>query len=1014
MLFRRQTVVLAVLLAVAASAHGAPRTLTPQELGNLEANCARYPEAAALRERLVAAPDKRLLEATDEWLIDFLPEPHGKRTLFVLDNDITYGCPIHGGGRYVFKGSADPFRPYQLKCSIGRETYPNADFPESGTLESSWDEQGWLDTRETVDGIPNPTFGMRYYWNAHYAYWGRWMRLAPFMQDLAIAHFLVEDGDPVREKAGHAAAVLLLRLTAVFPEMRREDFDSTEWVQGFPYVVRIMDYVWEPGHTDRYARSYDLVREHILSDESLLRLDYARTGTAWGDDPGNDLDGDGSVTTADLCLWVENDLLREYGRLYAAIPPSFGNATMVHQRTMCQLAIILDDASLYEQARATLVDHIATNWFTNDGAYYEGSPPGYGLMGIRALRDSVTLLRRFDPDLTVPRVVTGYHHTPSITCLDAVVPNPDDAMGVTLGKYTGRPRFRTGDYVRAFFEYGDPRLLRPVVLAGAADGTVAFDAYTDLFTGLGEENQKTLDAALDAFRLERLPTAVTRSGYATLRGGADTDPFDLFVTFDGYGGSHSHYDALSALIYGYGYALVPDIGYPDDLLAPARKDWVSHTLAHWSVTIDRTAIDTDFERSHLRLLADLPGFKAIGLEAPSAYKERASLYRRVLLFIDRPGSEPPVAVDLFDVDGGHEHLYSFHGAAREGVANASVLGATMSSASEHETLQGMWHGASVPYGDPLEDSDDRCLAYLERPRPLALDGDAPALRVRFPRDDDDGTAVDLWVPVSCADDFVMAEGRSCPIAHQRNVRLPCLIARHGSVGEGGPLQSRFRAVVEAHQGNPGIESVSRADGDGIDVKFRSGDTWHIVAEGYTVSFVARGADGQRTRAVKLSPSPPATIGAVDYEARSVSFAEGDGPAVGTTAFITNELGRNTYYTVQERRPDGAVVLGDQWTDLRVARGFLTGERDGGRLLYEAEYEIKEPVRAQCHGARIRNAAGQSLCVRSVDAEAVTVEGTDADIQEFVKSTVDTCEGQFSIFDFGPGDSVGWTLMEDAV
>jgi hypothetical protein len=176
--------------------------------------------------------------------------------------------------------------------------------------------------------------------------------------------------------------VLLARLGTVFPHMDRDDLDSYDWVTGFPFVVRIMDYVWEPEHTDQYVTAYDFVRGVIASDESLLHLDYDRDGTPWSEDPGHDYDNDGTVTNADLSLCIEKSLLREYAELHKAIPPEYGNGTLMQMqmqmRTLTRLAIALKEQAYFDYARSVVVDHIATNWYMNDGAYYEGAIPSYG------------------------------------------------------------------------------------------------------------------------------------------------------------------------------------------------------------------------------------------------------------------------------------------------------------------------------------------------------------------------------------------------------------------------------------------------------------------------------------------------------------------------------------------------------------------------------------------------------------------------------------------------------------
>lgn len=1000
----------AVLLA-ASPVDPAPRTITPDQWTRYSENLAAHPEAAALRDRLIAAPDAQLLEASDEFLIDLVPGPRVKRALFVLDNDVAYGCPIHGGGRYVFNGSADPFRPYELTCSIGGETYPNADFPESGPPDAPWDEQGWLDTRETVDGRPNPTLGMRYHWNAHYAYWGRWMKLGPMLRQLAQAHVLAADDDPRKEQAGHAGAVLLMRLAAVFPHMERDDFDSAEWVQGFPYVVRIMDYVWEPQHTDHYAHAFDLLKAWLLRDASLLDLDYDGDGKPWREGPDRDYDGDGQVTTADLVAAFETEVLRAYGGIYLETPPSYSNATTRHMRTLGELAIVLDEPAYYEHARKTMVDHIATNWYLNDGAYYEGAIPGYGQGGVLALRDTVQLLRRFDPDLDSARVLQGYLFAPSLICQGHVLPNPDDSGGVVLSKLAGYPPFRADDYRRAYLDYGDPRLAQVLVDAGVGVADPVFKAFEELFQGYSAAEQAALQAVAGQLAPARPPTTVKRSGYAVLRGGSDASPFDVFIDFAGYVGSHAHYDMFNPIYYGFGYALVPDLGYPDDLQAPSRHDWVNHPLAHWTVTVDRESMDSGFERGRLELLVDQPGFQAFSASSPTAYPDTATTYRRTLCLIDTPEGAP-LLIDVFDVEGGSEHLYSFHAPVAGGADAVAVGGGQVGAVTPHHTLQGLWHNTPVPYGQPLDGAPGRSLAYIEHARPVAADASGAPLRFSFPRGDAENTVLDLWMPVSAVDDWVLGEGRSAPVAAQHNIQLPYLIARRGAPGA-GTMRSRFIAVLEARQGFGTIDSVAATDG-GLAIAFRDGRRWTIDVAPSTLAFEARGGDSTVARTLEARLSRGIPITKVFTGSQHVALHQPAPVEPGALAIIENSLGRNTYYPVTDVEDGGNLLrLGDAWTDFRVASGYLTNGRDGNRIHYDPAFLIQPPIRAQARGGHAYNEAGFHLRVLSVEGGALVLDAFPEVCSDFPFDKNQDGAMEFVIYDFGLNDSLHWVEVTDS-
>ena len=922
-----------------------------------------------------------------------------------------YGCPIHRGGRYVFTASADPFVPYQLTCPVHGEPYPNEEFPERGTLQSAWEDQGWLDTRETLAGQPNPTYGLRYHFNAHYAYWGRWMQLGPLMHQLAIAHLVAEEGDPVKARAAHTAAVLLLRLTAVFPHLNREDFRSAAGVREFPFTVKIMDYVWEPGHTDQYAQSFDYIRDGILSDETLLRLDYGRTGRAWGDDPGHDYDGDGEVTTSDLVAWVEQDLLRAYGDLYMEIPPAYANATIVHQKTLSLLAIVLDEARYYEHARSVLVDHIATNWYTNDGAYFEGSIPGYGQFGLRSLRDSVGRLRRFDPDLLSPRVVKGYLFAPSMVCLGNALPNNDDSGGVQLEKLEGEPGFDPGEYERAYLDYGDPRLLEAVTGRSDIGAATSFKHLADLTARRTEAEARELETGLKSRSVDRQKSSVTRAGYAVLRGGADSSPFDLFVTFDGQAGSHTHCDTFNPILYGFGYSLVPDLGYPPELRGASRYDWIGHPLSHWTVTVDRQPINADFERAQLKLFVDRPGFRVFGGVSPTSYGDRAPCYERTLLLIDKPDGTS-IVVDFFRVSGGREHLYSFHGAAPDGAEKVSVSGGSLEEASSCETLQGMWRGEEIAYAWPPEGSPDPCLAYLVDPRHISPSPEADTMRVRFPRGDAEGTLLDMWMPTACGGEFVVAEGRREGVGGKERARLPYLVARNGDIEAEEGTDSLFCAVVEAHQGEALVQAVSFDPGQGaLSIRFSDGEEWIVRADSGSASLSVADAGGSVRREVSARNVPAGKVNEVDYDARRVML---DKPLDGTKGeylIIENDLGRNTFYQV-EGEAQGSLTIGDRWTDLCVARGYLTGESDGGRLEYDARYKIQDPIRAQCRGGRFSNASGITSRIVEIDGKWVHLEADEVTCATLLADVDRGDRKVFRVYDFGAGDQVSRIEITD--
>jgi hypothetical protein len=686
---------------------------------------------------------------------------------------------------------------------------------------------------------------------------------------------------------------------------------------------------------------------------------------------------------------------------------------MLHLETLSLLAVVLDEPEYYEYARSTL-ETIATNWFTNDGAYYEGAIPGYGQLGILALRKAFDWLQRFDPELSSPRVVKGLLFGPSMTCLDRVLPNTDDAGGNALARLERGIAFDAETYQRAYLAWEDLRLLQPVGMMGELSSERSFHTRDELLTGYTVGETRRVQEGLEAASGLPRSSSHERSGYAVLRGGDRGCPFDLFVTFDGFGGSHTHFDTFNPILYGYGYALVPDIGYPDNLKHPARDDWVNHTLSHWTVMIDRERIDPDFERGRLRLFVDRPGFRAFAAESPSSYKGLSSEYGRTLCLVDLPGGGS-VVVDFFRVAGGAEHAYSFHGAAADGAKSVGLTGGRLGTVSTFETLQGAWHGRHVPYGCPEEGSSDRCLAYLTEVREAKVDDDADVVRFTLPRRDEAGTALDLWMPTACADGFWVAEGPTSPTVPQKNTPLPFVIARSGELGSGAHRSTQFLAVVEPHQGEARIRDASFDSVDGrVTLHLASGGHLTLRVAGDEVTLQHIGPDARMARELSARRERVGQVSAVEPGSRSM-WVEGDGSVgEGDLLIIENDLGRNTFYRAEAVGPRGEVTVGDEWTDLRIATGSLTGEARGNRLGYDASAIIQQPIRAQCRGARLVNQEGSEWRVVQVDADTILV---DTDPESCGRISVDANgDGRmsFDIYDFGQGDSVERIQVRDSL
>jgi hypothetical protein len=954
-------------------AHAQIYSLTKDQIASITRNCAAYPEARRLREEIVSSVDRRLLEGSDEYLVDFIIHPRSKRSLFVHSGDITYGDPEAGGGRYQFRNSVDLFEKWKLTSAATGRPFPNADFPESGPATAPWDEQGWLDTREMVNGEPNPTYGERYYWHAHYAFWF-WHQLPDLILSTVTAHLVAAEDDPRKAEAGRAAAILLLRVAHAFPETRVEDFRSYDWVQEVGNVGRLMDDIWEPNLSRKLGWAYDLLRDYIREDESLLAIDFTRDGTAFGDDSASDLNGDGQTTTEDLLQAVEDKLLRPYAKIWREKPLNRANATLFQQRALAAMAVFLQDRDLFEYCRKSLLDYVGPNWYFNDGGYYEGSIGGYGRHCVVALRAAVDWLRRFEPELEAPRVVQGHIFNNEMLIQRTWLPNNDDAAG---------PVLQCADEV----EHGPAAM--PMLWEDDQPEGPRFTSVQHLWTNWDEPEHEHLAEAING---DGPGTTLKRAGYAALRTGPAEQVFDLVATFDPHGGSHTHYDHLGLALYGFGCALTPEIGYPDNLQSPARRQWVNHTLSHWSVTVDRSRGNRLFPRGELRLFHSEPGVQIFRGEAPNRY-EGVGLYNRTVVLLDTP-SGGALVLDRLEVRGGREHLYSFHGAAHDGANSVTADGASIEAVSPYETLMGHWADKPIPYGKPGGEAEEGSIGYLEKVRPLTL-GDG-AFRLSFPRGDGKGTTLDLWMTTENLRDAYLCEGRTQPTVNKGNVQLPYAVARAGGMDRDEQQHTVFWAVVEARQTEAWVQSVEESEGT-LTVRGKDGQTisLRVDAEGATLER----ADLRR----RVERAAVGTVKSVDPRRRALDLGGVSDLSPGEWLLFENDLGKSTFYPVERVEADGQIIIGDQWTSLTVAHPVLTGEADGKRMLRNEEIVVQYPMARLAVGGAVQTSRGWKR-VEAVEGDAVRLEASPAECAAFARKAAEN-GGGIDIVDIAPGDRV---------
>ena len=148
-------------------------------------------------------------------------------------------------------------------------------------------------------------------------------------------------------------------------------------------------------------------------------------------------------------------------------------------------------------------------------------------------------------------------------------------------------------------------------------------------------------------------------GYAILGSGSGKDQVQVHLAFSG-GYGHEHMDNLAMLLWANGRETFSDLGYTHT----KDRAWTICSASHNTVLIDQrdqhAGAGSD---GNLLLWGRGAASSVVEADGRAAYPQ-ASVYRRLLALVERPGSLP-FAVDIFRVAGGEVHDWFLHGNADE-------------------------------------------------------------------------------------------------------------------------------------------------------------------------------------------------------------------------------------------------------------------------------------------------------------------------------------------------------------
>ncbi len=901
------------------------------------------------------------------------------------------GPPIQKGclvcGEAVHKFGAYPWlvdiehRPWKIECPNCHSVFPTNDF--GAYYASGIDDKGLFDPKRADRSLlfntehPDPD-DPQHFWGvddgfgykdengtefrfiAFYS-WKYWDHIQQGLSRLADAYLYSGD-----KKYAAKAAILLDRLADVYPSMDWKPYADRGWYHsdGGSHLGKIQGRIWECSAFNHLATNYDKILTGLDDQPGLYAFlgrmaESYRLPTPKG-------------SREKLVANIDQNLL-QCGMAAIRSGQIRGNVGM-HHAAMAAAAIALNSEPetsraldwLFEPDGGSLPGIIMSR-IDRDGIGDEASP-GYSLGWIGNLAGTAERLAaygaydRWDLYRDFPRFTAGFNITRRLAVLDWTTINIGDTGRTGNLSLMKRPDAQA--IAEAFRHTGDERLALAAYWSNGytADGLGRNITEADpeaLSSRIREIVSRRGEAAA------RPPSPHLLAGYclARLEYGRAAEGTAAYMYF-GRNAGHGHLDRLNIGLFGFGFDLSPELGYPEFATAwPHRNEWSITTISKNTVVVDEASQRTNWGGEPVFFKA-LPGLQAVEVSSPNVYPQ-TSEYRRMLAFIEtKPGLG--YAVDIFRVAGGRHHMRSFHGPSDQ----VTVHGIDLRS-QEGGTLA----GPKVPFG-PHPDGAEFPVGYswlkdIDRSGPPQSDwqmewnlaqgvnGATGQERIRLR----------LWDFTPELGEVILFNGtppRNKP-GNPAQLRYS-LACRSGEEG----LLSTFVSLVEPYRKEPQIRSARRAAIPGVDshdgpvvlvVELADGatDTIIYLPPGRTLSDGGLKMDGRlgyirrrgqtmeraalvggkelRQGSLELTAEVPAWRGTVrklsaPEERLSRIWVDAALPAgnqlAGEWIAIDNDGEQNAFYQIEsiEREGEGSVIsLGD----VSLIRGY-NDERDYGKGL----------------------------------------------------------------------------------
>ncbi|MBT7298798.1 MAG: hypothetical protein HN849_04765, partial [Victivallales bacterium] len=674
---------------------------------------------------------RSLTSAADFWMR--IPDDQLSHWIPELTPFRVVDCPKCGAGwRFAWSGGYD-----KLECRKCDFYWPHPDYPETES-ETFADPVGGTQIIPYYKGKASTVYGSSmkevYRLSGHL----RYRRLGRVSLAGAMGKVYALTGE---KKYAERTRAVLLRLAEVYPHYLPHD-----WNRVFPDYRNLQSgklcgwKLSDAGIFIQLAAAYDLTyNSGVYSDEDKVK--------------------------------IEEGCFREFARLMVATSPRGccvnDGPTAMGGGALAGLMLGSHETVAWAIEAPDGLLGFLEDYFVRDGHWYEASPSYEGMTvnplyitpeALRGYSDPATYtdpgrydnLDLFEDPLMKKLLLAGaYEIMP-----DGHLPATNDSTWKA-----GYPQRRTE--MQAFW-YPGPESQAIMAAQYGPNAGKSGDEYA-----LFRRDPDFAPGGEDAVSLSARSVVRPGVGWGILRTGHARTDAAVFLDYGPRGSGHGHPDRLNMIYYDYGAELVTDMGYLG--WGHPNHPWIRATASHNQVIVDGKAPSS--AGGELEAFAGDGTVRGMVASVPGAYPGVTETFRRHLVMVDHgPGQR--YLVDLFEVKGGAEHQYAFHG--------------------DGETFAA--EGLTFAPLDPAELGDPNTgYKFMEDVEQATTDD---TISCRWTSNPDTGLGVRLRLLGKPGTRLVHAEANGL-----RNRRTPFATVRmHPTLARRKGPENRFLAVIDAFKG----------------------------------------------------------------------------------------------------------------------------------------------------------------------------------------------------------------------